>query len=501
MSTLSFDVVVIGGGSAGYAAARTASAAGADVAVVEGGAQVGGLCILRGCMPSKALLESSHRYAAIREADKFGLEAEPVKPHVDKIVARKNKLIGEFADYRREQLEKGNFTFLRGNATFTGANAISLKTDGDEQEITAKSFVVTTGSIIPWIPIKGLAEVGFINSDQALNHTTLPESVVVLGGGVIAVELGQYFLGLGSKVTLIQRSGQILSGDDKDVADELADALRAAGMTIHTGTKLLEAKTVSGSKAVVYEHEGKKKTVKAEEIFYALGRVPNTINLGLEDAKIKLDGSRIAVDTAMRTSNHNVFAAGDVTGLYEIVHIAIQQGEIAGHNAALAALPKSRFKAKVKTPLKADYRLKCSVVFTEPEVASVGLSEREAKEQKIPYLAASYPFNDHGKSIIMGIEHGFIKILAEKKKGEIIGAQIVGPHAADLIHEFIAVMRYKGTVHELAEMPHYHPTLAEMITYPAEEISEKLTSKKPRSKNAAMKKTAAKKKAATKKKR
>ncbi|MEM1059641.1 MAG: NAD(P)/FAD-dependent oxidoreductase [Verrucomicrobiota bacterium] len=474
MSSLSFDVVVIGGGSAGYAAARTASDAGAAVAVVEGGSQVGGLCILRGCMPSKSLLESSHRWAAIRDAKRFGLEAEPVRAHIDKIVARKNKLIGEFADYRRGQLEKGNFTFLRGNATFSGPNAICLRTDGDEQEITAKSFVITTGSIIPWIPIKGLAETGFINSDQALNLTTLPESVVVLGGGVIAVELGQYFLGLGSKVTLIQRSPQILSGDDRDVADELAAALRAAGMTIHTGTKLLEAKVISGNKAVVFEHEGKKKTIKAEEIFYALGRVPHTINLGLDAARVKMDGQRIAVDAAMRTSQRGVFAAGDVTGLYEIVHIAIQQGEVAGHNAALAALGKTKFKGKVKAPRKMDYRLKASVVFTEPEVASVGLSEREAKERKIPHYVATYPFNDHGKSIIMGAEHGFVKILAEKKRGEIIGAQIVGPHAADLIHEFIAVMRYKGTVAELAEMPHYHPTLAEIITYPAEEIVEKM---------------------------
>ncbi len=482
MSTLSFDVVIIGGGSAGYAAARTAAEAGADVAVIEGGAQVGGLCILRGCMPSKSLLESSHRWNAIRHAKDFGLEVEPIKPDLGKIVARKNKLIGGFADYRREQLEKGKFTFLRGSAKFNGPNSVLLKTDGDEQEITGKSFVIATGSIIPWIPVPGLAEVGFINSDQALNLKELPESIVVLGGGVIAVELGQYFLGLGSKVTLIQRSSQILKSDDADVAEELSAALRAEGMTIHTDTKLLQAKTVAGQKAVVFEHGGKKKTVKASEIFYALGRTPNTASLNLDAAKVKLDGARIAADAGMKTSAKHIFAAGDVVGQYEIVHIAIQQGEVAGHNAALAALGKTKFKGATKTAQKVDYRLKCSVVFTEPEVASVGLNEKEAKADKIPYYVASYPFNDHGKSIIMGIEHGFIKILAEKKRGEIIGAQIVGPHAADLIHEFIAVMRYKGTAEELALMPHYHPTLAEMITYPAEEIAEKVAASKKRKK-------------------
>ncbi len=215
---------------------------------------------------------------------------------------------------------------------------------------------------------------------------------------------------------------------------------------------------------VSFEREGKTVSVSADEILFALGRVPNTASLVLENAGVKTEQGRIVADEFMRTSAPHIYAAGDCTGPHEIVHIAIQQGETAVHNIV-----------KSNSPRRMDYRLLISVVFTEPQVAFVGLTEKEAAARKIPFLAASYPFNDHGKSLIMEAKDGFVKLLANPKSGEILGGACVGPSGGELIHEIVAAMAKRMTVQELAAMPHYHPTLAEIWTYPAEELAEKIS--------------------------
>jgi pyruvate/2-oxoglutarate dehydrogenase complex dihydrolipoamide dehydrogenase (E3) component len=215
-------------------------------------------------------------------------------------------------------------------------------------------------------------------------------------------------------------------------------------------------------KEISFEHGGKAVSISADEILFALGRVPNTALLGLENAGVKTENGRIVTNGKMQTSAPHIFAAGDCTGPHEIVHIAVTQGEIAAHNIA-----------QPKSPRRMDYRLLISVVFTEPQVAFVGLTEKEATARKIPFLAASYPFNDHGKSLIMEAKDGFVKLLASPKSGEILGGACVGPVGGELIHEIVAAMAKRMTVHELAAMPHYHPTLAEIWTYPAEELAEK----------------------------
>lgn len=462
-----YDVVIVGAGSAGFAAARVAAAAGVKVAVVEGAREIGGLCILRGCMPTKALLESSHRWHAIREAREFGLRVDPIKPDLRAIMQRKDRLITDFAGYRREQLEKGAFTFLRGAARFIGTHELAIATESRTQKIRGRSFIIATGSEISSVPVPGLAEAGFLTSDTALTLKKLPKSLIVLGGGAIAVESAQFFQQLDVPTTILQRSPQLIKDFDLEVGQTLAEALRATGMKVWTETRLIEVQKKGGVKTVVFEHAGKKKRVVAEEILCALGRQPRIGELNLGAAGIALTGNAIAVDLELRTNQSHVFAAGDVTGLYEVVHVAIQQAEIAGWNAAQLVQGKKNLRS-------IDYRLKASVVFTQPEVASVGLTEREAQAQGLDFLTANYPFNDHGKSMIMGVKHGFVKLIATRPFGEIIGAQIIGPHASDLIHELIAVMHYRGTARELAAMPHYHPTLAEIWTYPAEEIAEQI---------------------------
>jgi pyruvate/2-oxoglutarate dehydrogenase complex dihydrolipoamide dehydrogenase (E3) component len=289
----------------------------------------------------------------------------------------------------------------------------------------------------------------------------LPKSLIILGGGAIGCEFAQFFARFGVKVTLIQRSKHILKEFDADAGTEIEKVFRREGIQIFTDTRLVDAKRKGKLKSVSFEQNGKVISVSAEEILFALGRVANTVSL--ENAGVKTEQGRVITNAKMQTSAPHIFAAGDCTGPHDIVHIAIQQGETAVHNML-----------KPKSPRRMDYRLLLSVVFTEPQVAFVGLTEKAAREKKIPFLAASYPFNDHGKSLIMDAKDGFVKLLANPKTGEIIGGECVGPSGGELIHIIVAAMAKRMTVRELAATPHYHPTLAEIWTYPAEELAEKI---------------------------
>lgn len=466
MNSMTFDFTVIGGGSAGYAAARTAAALGLKTAVIEGGPEVGGLCILRGCMPSKTLIESGNRYLTLRRAKEFGLRAADIGFDGRQIIARKRRLIGEFADYRREQLEAGKFTFLRGTASFTDPQTLAVTSlDGTETAVTSRSFLLATGSEINTPPIPGLAEAGCLTSDDILDLEEIPESVVVLGAGPVALELAHYLAALDRKVTIVQRSGQLLTGVDPDVAQVVEDAFCRRGAEVFTGTKLLRVEKEGNTRRVVFTHKGCEKIVEAAAVLNALGRKPRTARLGLERAGVELRGATVKTNLHQQTTAAHILAAGDCCGPFEVVHIAIEQGELAARNAA-RVLQKDDDLARI------DYRLKLYAVFTEPQVASVGLSETEARSRGLDFLTATYPFNDHGKSLVMGETEGFVKLIADRSTREILGGAVVGPHASDLIHEIVVAMRFRATAGQLATTPHYHPTLSEIWTYPAEELAE-----------------------------
>ena len=454
---MDFDVVVIGGGSAGYAAASTAQSAGAKVAIVDKG-PLGGLCILRGCMPTKTILRSSDIFSLMRRAKEFGLSVQNPSADLAAINDRKNQLIAEFASYRVEQLNDPRFTLIQENASFISQNI--LKVGG--KTLTAKNFIIATGSSIAEFPVNGLAESGYLTSDDILELRQAPESMIVLGAGPVAVELAQFFCRIGTRTTLIQRSEHILSKGDEDLARPVEARFREEGMEVFTTTKLLRVEKSGAIRTVFFTHDGKEKSATAEIILQALGRKPNIDGLNLSAAGVSTNCGRVEVDQKMRTNIPHIYAVGDVNGLHEIVHIAIEQGEVAAHNATQ------------KESRQFDDRLKTSVTFTDPPVASVGLSEKECRSESIPYLTASYPFNDHGKSMCLGETHGHVKLLCAPDSGEIIGAHIVGPEAGEMIHQMITLMHYKGTVHDLIKIPHYHPTLSEILTYPAEELSKKL---------------------------
>jgi dihydrolipoamide dehydrogenase len=454
-----YDLAVIGGGSGGYAAARSGAAEGLRTVVIDGGEELGGLCILRGCMPTKALLYAAEVLHLASHPQTWGIRTEDVNFNWRQVLARKDALIKQFAEYRQQQLRSGKFHLIRAMARFADSHTLELS---NGKKLTAKYLVIATGSRIASSPLPQLDDLNCLNSDTAIKLARLPKSMIVLGGGAVAVEFAQLFARFGVRLTMVQRSPHILHEFDSDAAAELETAFRREGITLYTGTKLVDARRTATHKEVVFEHQGQTVRLQAEEVLYALGRVPDITKLGLERLDLKFEYGRIATDLRMQTSVPHIYAAGDCTGLHEIVHIAIQQGEVAAHNIAHPDRPRQM-----------DYRLLAEVIFTDPQIAAVGLTEKRAHVRNINYSVAKYPFNDHGKSMIMDAKEGFVKLLCEPVTGEILGGCCVGPVGGELIHEIIAAISKRMTVQELAVLPHYHPTLAEIWTYPAEELAEK----------------------------
>jgi pyruvate/2-oxoglutarate dehydrogenase complex dihydrolipoamide dehydrogenase (E3) component len=453
-----YDLVVIGGGSGGYAAARTARELGASVGIIDAG-PLGGLCILRGCMPSKTLLASGDAAHAVRQAAALGVHAGEPRIDIAAILARKRSVIGGFADYRIGQLER--FPIHHGAARFLSPHEVAV---GDDEIVRAEHIVIATGSVNAPPAVPGLAEAGYIDSDAALELERLPDSLAVFGGGYVASELGQYFARVGVATTMLLRSNHLLTGEDDDVGDELTAAFREEGIRIETRARLIRVERSGDRKIVRYSQDGEERTLEVGEIFYALGRLPNVANLDLELAGVRYHNvTGIEAGPDLRTSAPNVFAVGDVLGVYPLVHVAIYQGELAARNALLGAHES------------ADYALqKAHTTFTDPQVAIAGESEKELCRSETPYLAATYRFEDHGKAIAIGRTKGFVKMMASPSDGRILGAAVVGPEGSDLIHEMIVAIAYRATVHDFIKIPHLHPTLAEIWTYPAEELDERI---------------------------
>jgi pyruvate/2-oxoglutarate dehydrogenase complex dihydrolipoamide dehydrogenase (E3) component len=450
--------VVIGAGSGGFAAAKTARALGASVALVDRG-PLGGLCILKGCMPSKTLLASSDLVAEIREGPVLGVHTAAPRIDLGQIIARKREVIEGFADYRIEGIK--TFPLYEGEARFVSNTRLVV---GDDVTLDAKSFIIATGSVVAPPALIGLEEAGFVDSDAVLDSSHVPESIVVLGGGYVGAELGQFLARMGVKTTFIIRAKHLLSYEDSDIGEALTMAFREEGITVRTNSILSRVEQRDGKKIVHYVRDGKDEQVEAEEIFYALGRVPNVAGLDLDAAGVlchPITGIEVGAD--LRTCVPNIFAVGDVTGIHPLVHVAIYQGEIAARNAVSGSSER------------ADYSLQNThTIFTDPQIAVVGRTEKELTAAGIDYLVGSYAFSDLGKAISINKTKGFAKMMASPHDGKILGAAIIGAEASDLIHEVIVAMYYGGTVYDFVKIPHLHPTLAEILTYPPEDIIDQI---------------------------
>lgn len=455
-----YDFVVIGGGSAGFNAARMAAGLGRSVAVIEGARRLGGLCILRGCMPSKTLIYSAEVLHLARRGRELGLRIPGAEADMRAMQARKKRIVGEFARYRARQLGSGDFDLIRGRARFVDPSTVEL---GNGRLVRARHFLVSTGSRVGIPPVPGLATAPFWTSDDVLDLDFAPRSVIVLGGGLVACELAQFLRRTGTRVLLIQRSPHLLRECSEESAGVVRRAFQDEGIEVITSTQLLAVSTLKQGISVAFRHRGRTLRRRADHLFNALGREPNTSGLSLPVAGIRTAANGgILTNRWQQTSAPHIYAAGDCCGPHEIVHVAIQQGELAArHSAGVTGLKP------------VDDSMLLSVVFTDPQVARIGWRERDLLEKRVGFTAACHPFNDHGKSILMGANYGYVKVLAALGSGRILGAEIVGKDAGELIHCFSAPLAMRATVHDMLRAPWFHPTLSEIVTYPLEEIAGK----------------------------
>ena len=465
-----YDLAVIGAGSTGYHAARVASAHGKSVALIEGGERFGGLCILRGCMPTKAMLRSGEIAQLVRESSDLGIDTSEPQINWPRIVERTTKLVEEFADYREESANNlQGVDIIRDWATFESPESIRLSGGS----LTADRFVISTGSV-PRTPrsdpagnVPGLEEIGYLTSDDVLGMTELPDSMLIFGGGAVAMEFAQLFCRLAVRVTVIQRSPLVLSKIDADIAAGLMRYLAREGVQFVTDTWIDKVEMRDGMKTCTVQTESGVETYSADEILLAVGRRPAVTGLNCEIAGVDCEDGWVLVDDRLRTSNPNVFAGGDVVGgpaigSHQLVHVAVRQGEIIGHNAFNR--DQQRF----------DRHLVPEAVFTDPAIGIVGLTDEQAAQSDRPILTAIESFEEQGKALTMGQAKGLVKMIADASTGEILGVHILGPEGADLIHEAIVLMHFHATVHDVVTIPHLHPTLAEIMVEPAEAIIDQM---------------------------
>jgi pyruvate/2-oxoglutarate dehydrogenase complex dihydrolipoamide dehydrogenase (E3) component len=456
-----YDFLVLGGGSAGFNAARVAVSLGQRTAIVDGARDLGGLCILRGCMPSKTLIYMAEVLHLAQKGRTFGLKIPSARADMKAIHARQKKIIGEFADYRVKALESGKFDLIRAQARFLDPHTVELSTG---RRLTADHILIGTGSKVSVPPVPGLAAAKFWTSDDVLDLDFIPASVIVLGGGIVACELAQFLRRIGTRVILIQRSPNILRDHSDEASQVVQQAFTDEGIELFTRTQIQSVSQDARGTTVKFLQNGKTVTRRAAHLFNALGREPNTAALNLAAAGVRTRANgQVVINRWQQSSAPHIYAAGDCSGPAEIVHIAIEQGILAARHAA-----------RVKSLQPVNFSLLLNVVFTDPQLATIGLLERDLKERGVKYLSASYPFNDHGKSILMDANYGFVKVLAEPKRGRILGSEIVGKDAGELIHAFSGPLAMRATVFDLLRAPWYHPTLAEIVTYPLEEIAEQI---------------------------
>jgi len=466
-----YQAVIIGGGSGGYAAASKLADYGISTVVIDASEELGGLCILRGCMPSKALIESANLMRKMRDSNEFGIHVSDLKVSMDEVQDRKQRLIDGFKKYRVDQLQSGKFDLIRGKAVFTGDREVEVQSQEENRKIRFKYAIIATGSL-PVIPkIDGLEDVDFWLSRDALQARELPEHLIIVGGGAIGCEMAHCFEGLGSKVTIMQRTGCLVSDLGGETSDVIRQVSQQRGIEVLCSTSPKSVRK-SGDKVVVeYESEDGVSEVSGSHLLVATGREPATEGLGLGLAGVEKQGKRIEVNQLCQTSSSHIFAIGDVGNKNPVVHKAVIQGE---EVARQIAIELGKLDGEFKSSLEVENEL--FGVFTHPECARAGMSNSEISKTEIETESARYDFADHGKAEILGETIGFVKLICEKRTGQILAAEAVGPEAINLIHEIQIAIHAKMSVMEFSKIPHYHPTLAEIWTYPAESLSGSLES-------------------------
>jgi len=453
MAKYEANLVVIGAGSAGLVSAYIAAAVKAKVILIERH-KMGGDCLNTGCVPSKALLRSAKVASLMRRSEEFGIEAVPVKPIFSKVMKRVHNVISEIEPHDSiERYTELGVECVTGEAEILDPHTVKV----GEREISAKSIIVASGAR-PFVPpIEGLDQINYLTSDNVWELEELPKRLVVLGGGPIGCELSQAFSKLGAEVTIVEMMGQLMGREDADVAEVITQRFANDGIRVLTNHKAVKF-TNDGEKVLHCDADGKVVEIPFDQVIVAVGRKANTDQLSLEKFGIKLRrNGTIETDDYLRTAVPNIFACGDVTGPYQFTHTASHQAWYAVVNALFGFVKK----------FKADYRVIPWATFTMPEVARVGLSENDAKDQNLDYEVTHYGIDDLDRAIADGEAHGFIKIITPRNKDKILGVTIVGHHAGDLIAEYVLAMKYNLGLNKILGTIHLYPSLAEANKYVA----------------------------------
>jgi pyruvate/2-oxoglutarate dehydrogenase complex dihydrolipoamide dehydrogenase (E3) component len=448
MASYDYDIGIIGGGAAGLTVASGAAQLGAKTLLIEKEKMLGGDCLHFGCVPSKTLIRTAQAYYTMKNSLAFGLPAVEVPP-VDfvKVKERIQLVIATIQQHDSEE----RFCSLGaevefGEPIFVDEHSVRL----NGRSVSAKSWVIASGSSPDRPPIEGLDKTPHITNKEIFFLDRLPESMVILGAGPIATEMAQAFGRLGTKVSVVQRSGQILSKEDKDMADELMQVLAAEGITFHLNASILDVRDLGNGKEVrIKNKEGATTSLKAEQILVAMGRDPNLMGLNLEGIGVECGRKGIKVDARMRTTQKHIYAAGDVTGKFQFTHAAGYEGGIVVSNAIF------------HLPRRADYTFFPWCTYTDPELAGIGMNEKMARDAGIEYTIFTEAFKDNDRSLAEGERAGKIKMLLDKDEKP-IGVQILGPQAGELLSEWVAVLNGKVKLSTLASAVHPYPTLGEI---------------------------------------
>jgi len=446
-----YDVCVIGAGPGGYVAAIRASQLGQKTCVIEQ-AEVGGTCLNRGCIPTKALWHSAKLLANMQRAGEFGIDSKTAKINFKTAQERAAKVISTLGKGVQGLLKKNKVELINGTATLKGEREVQVASGKNKLDITASHIIVATGSEPAKpdaFPFDGKA---VITSDEMLRAKKLPESAIIVGAGYIGCEFASILNAFGVKVTLVEALERILPNLDADLASELARAFKKRKIAVHAGTKIEELKV--GKKGVTAKISGGK-SLSAEIALICVGRKPRVEEVGLAEVGVEMENGAIKRDEECRTTVPSIYAIGDVASPIQLAHWASAEGKVAAESAA------GEFS-------RSDTKAVPSCIFTIPEIASVGMTEDEAKEKGFKVRSVKFPFRNLGKSLVAGELDGFFKLVAEEETGELLGAQIIGDNASDIIAELALAIRLECTVEELARTVHAHPTFAEGIMEAAE---------------------------------
>jgi len=442
-----FDIAIVGGGPGGYVAAIHAAQLGSKVALIEKD-KLGGTCLNRGCIPTKALVASAEAYLMAKHGEEFGVQAGPVSYNFARMMERK-RLVTDQLVAGIEGLMKGNgVTVFGGMGTLINPGEVRVKSAAGEETVSAKNIILATGSVSAVVPIPG-AELT-INSDQILEIPQVPESLVIIGGGVIGIEFACLFAALGTKVTVIEMLPMILPPVDEEIARRFSQILRKQNVDVFTSAKVTGVSQDGNLKKVTFETTKGVQEVSTQEVLMSVGRFPYTNGLGLAEAGVEMNRRAIAVNDKMETNLKGVYAIGDVVAGIMLAHVASAEGEVAVDNA----LGHER---------QMDYTVVPSCIFSMPEIADVGLTEKQAQEQGLEFKVSKFPFSASGRAQTMGEAVGLVKMICEAGSGKILGVHIMGPHATDLIAEAALAMKVGAKADEVAETIHAHPTLPEAI--------------------------------------